>query len=916
MARSKKEVAPPTTHVAHTELARVQEALRVSEAGRQASRTFFEKSFHASPALMTIAHVADGRLIEVNPAFLRGSGYTREEVLGRSTLELGLWGRPSDRDEFIRRMQEQGIVRDFESDFRAKSGDVRTMLLNADLIEIGGPPCMLTVAVDITERRRREQVQDATYRISQAVLAAGDLLSLFGQLYVIIGGLMPARNFYIALLSADGTEVSFPYFIDERVDPPPPRPLANGFTEYVLQTGKPVLATAAELPGMLSARGEYHALEHRAAQRLGAPLLLGGRALGVIALQDYTNEHAYDSEDLRLLTFVAEQAAVAVHRRQAEDAMKAAEERYRGIFENSPEGLYVSSPAGKFLSANRALARMFGYRSPEEMLTDINDIGRQIYVKSGRRDEFFGLIKRGDEVTDFESEVIRHDGKKLWISESVRIIRNPAGEIIRFEGVAIDITQKREAARALQAAKDAADAASREKSHFLASVSHELRTPLNGILGYTQILRRDPALADKQREGVRVIHESAEHLLVLINDVLDLSKIEAGRIELHPVDFHLADFAAAAERVFAPRAREKNLLLETALAPALPVFVRGDEARLRQIVFNLLSNAVKFTARGGVVFSIEARAGEVLRFSVSDTGRGIADADLRRIFEPFTQVGEVGTSASGTGLGLAISRSLVEKMGGHLNVESRPGWGSRFWFEVPLPTATSATPRTVTAKRISGYDGERKRILIVDDNTANRGVMDGMLAPLGFEIRDAADGASGLAAAEEFKPDLVLMDLRLPGGIDGLEATRRLRAGPRGKELKIVAVSASAYDIDQRECREAGCDDFLAKPFREEELWDTIGRALKLTWQISDEDRGTISPSALLEKIPSASELDTLHEFARKGDIMGLRARLEALAASDLQLIPFTNALLELAGRFKMKAIRQYLERHRASASP
>jgi CheY-like chemotaxis protein len=193
--------------------------------------------------------------------------------------------------------------------------------------------------------------------------------------------------------------------------------------------------------------------------------------------------------------------------------------------------------------------------------------------------------------------------------------------------------------------------------------------------------------------------------------------------------------------------------------------------------------------------------------------------------------------------------------------------------------------------------------------------MDGMLAPLGFEIRDAADGASGLAAAEEFKPDLVLMDLRLPGGIDGLEATRRLRAGPRRKELKIVAVSASAYDIDQRECREAGCDDFLAKPFREEELWDTIGRALKLTWQISDEDRETISPSALLEKIPSASELDTLHEFARKGDIMGLRARLEALAATDVQLIPFTNALLELAGRFKMKAIRQYLERHRASAS-
>src|SRR5687768_12523825 len=209
---------PPNSAAGHgTELARVREALRLSEASRLESRTFFEKSFHASPALMTIARVADGRLIEVNAAFLTRSGFTRDEVIGRSTLELGLWARSSERDEFLQRMQKTGTVRDFEANFRAKSGEVRSLLLNADLLEIGGPTCMLTVAVDISERRRREQVQEATYGISRAVLAEGDLSSLFAEVHRIISGLMPAKNFYIALVSGDGREVSFPYFVDEIV---------------------------------------------------------------------------------------------------------------------------------------------------------------------------------------------------------------------------------------------------------------------------------------------------------------------------------------------------------------------------------------------------------------------------------------------------------------------------------------------------------------------------------------------------------------------------------------------------------------------------------------------------------------------------------------------------------------------------
>jgi PAS domain S-box-containing protein len=885
------------------------------EASQREARAYFEKSFHSSPALMAITRVTDGLITEANPAFLRGIGYTREEVIGKTTLEIGLWASPLQRDEYMRRFREEGAVRDLAAEIRGKNGQVRTLLINADLIELGGMHCALTVGIDITERRRREKVQTATYQISQAVLSGGDLGALFGSVHRIIADLMPAKNIYIALLSADGKVMSFPYFVDEHVPPPAPRPLGNGFTEYILHTGKPASVTAKELPGLLAARGTYVPLDRPAAQRLGAPLQVDGRSIGVIALQDYECYDAYGDEDLRLLNFVAEQTAVAIQRRQAEAAAARAQKRYQSIFENALEGLYITSPDGRFVSANPALARMLGYTSPEDLLTAVNDIKRQLYVQPNRRDDFFAAIQQSDELTDFESEIYRADGSTCWISESVRVVRRPDGSFDHFEGVATDITQRREAARVLREAKEAADAASRAKSYFLASVSHELRTPLNGILGYTQILRRDAGLTEKQRDGVRVIHESADHLLALINDVLDLSKIEAGRIELNPTDFALPEFAVAVERVFTPRAKEKSILFETAVGADLPAWVRSDEQRLRQIVFNLLSNAVKFTRAGGVVFSVQrvgaVDGGQVIRFSVSDTGVGIAPEDITKLFQPFAQVGNrTNAAATGTGLGLAISRSLVERMGGKLKVESKLGWGSRFWFDVTLPVAPAAPmAATIKKRRLVGYEGPRRRVLIVDDNAANRAVMVDMLAPLGFEVVEASSGLAAVSEARRFLPDLILMDLRLPGEIDGLEATRRLRKSERGSVLRIIAVSASAYDLDRTECIEAGCDEFLAKPFREEELWAMTERALGLTWKYADTDETRV-PFALTMQAPPAAEAAALYELAAKGDVVGLRTRAQSLMASDPKYAPFAQGVLDLAARFKMKAVRQFVSRY------
>lgn len=890
---------------------------RSSEAIRRESQDYFSKSFHASPALMLLADLATAKIIETNAAFLRASGFTREEVIGRTSIDLGVWVDKLERERVLAELRAKGCVHGYETVFRNKQGDPRYVLLNADVFELGGRPAMLITAIDLTERRRREQVQDATYRVSRAILAGGDLHALFSEVHRIIAGLMPARNFYIALLSPDGRSVSFPYFCDEhdrgRPQLPPARTLGLGFTEYVIESGRPTLILQSDLTRILSTRGDYHPPTVAPLIRLGAPLLIDGRPIGALALHDYDNAHAYNADDLALVDFVAQQAAAAVRRREAEQALARAERQFRGIFENAVEGLYQSSPDGRFLRVNPALARMLGYEFPEQMIAAVNDIRAQFYVEPRRREEFMQLMRSADEVSDFESEIYRRDGSRFWISESVRVIRRPDGEPDHFEGVVIDITARREAERALRAAKEAADEASRAKTQFLASMSHELRTPLNGILGYTQILRRDAALTEKQRGGVNIIHQSAEHLLALINDVLDLAKIEARKLELHPSEFGLPEFCQNVAEVFAPRAREKNLRLETAFAANLPRTVVCDAQRLRQVLFNLLSNAVKFTQLGGVVFSIERAPGGTVRFSVSDTGPGIPEADQARLFEPFAQLGDLGQRAGGTGLGLNVSRSIVEQMGSRLHVESRVGWGTRFWFDLHLREGGEPVDNSSAAPwRITGYEGPRRRVLVADDHEPNRVLLIDLLQPLGFEIVTATNGEEAVRVACESRPHLALLDVRMPR-LDGFSAARQIRAALGETAPVIIAVSASAHDHQHTMAAAAGCAAFFAKPFKDEDLFTLIGKSLGLTWRLTDTPapHETAPPFPTLPHPPSPAQADQLFELASSGDVAAVRAFAQKLATQDPRLAAFAQQVTELAARFKMKAIRSLVARYR-----
>jgi signal transduction histidine kinase/CheY-like chemotaxis protein len=487
----------------------------------------------------------------------------------------------------------------------------------------------------------------------------------------------------------------------------------------------------------------------------------------------------------------------------------------------------------------------------------------------------------------------------------------------------------------LREAKRAAEIASEAKSAFLANMSHELRTPLNAILGFAQILRRSPQATAEQRARLEIIRRNGDHLLAMINEILDLSKIEAGRLTLYEREVGLRSLLTGIAETFMPRLADKNVAFRLDVAADVPERVRVDETKLRQVLFNLLGNAQKFTERGSVTLGARvvnwdgaAEAGTKpgiahVEFWVTDSGVGIASAEQSRLFEPFMQTRAGVALAQGTGLGLAISQRLVQLMGGVIRCESREGQGSRFAFRLPLPVARGATgPGSQSdgaggARIVMGYKGERRRLLVVDDEAANRAVLRGLLEPLGFSVEECAGGAACVEAFRRQAADAVLLDLRMPGALDGYATARALRRLPGGTEPAIIAVSASVFESDRQTAIDAGCDDFLPKPFDEERLFATLGECLDLAWSYVEHPAARVSGEAggaggaLMPagaRLP-AKEAEELLELARRGDLRALRERLAEVAGRHPECAALVAHIDGLAAGFQLGRLRQELRR-------
>jgi signal transduction histidine kinase/DNA-binding NarL/FixJ family response regulator len=506
---------------------------------------------------------------------------------------------------------------------------------------------------------------------------------------------------------------------------------------------------------------------------------------------------------------------------------------------------------------------------------------------------------------------------------------------VALEAANADLEQRVEARTIeLKDAKLSADAANHAKSEFLANMSHELRTPLNGILGYAQILQQSKILPDKEQKGIEIIHQCATHLLTLINDILDLSKIEARKLDLQPQDVHLPALLQGVVEICQIKAEQKHLLFRYQPDADLPLGVTVDEKRLRQILINLLGNAIKFTQQGGVSFKIQVldRMEEEkeepiatrsfgsyrLRFQVADTGVGMSAAQLEKIFLPFEQVGDHTKQTEGTGLGLSISQKIVTLMGSTLEVQSEPGKGSRFWFDVTVAEAKdwAIVHRAPRQGTVIGFKDSPRKILVIDDRWENRSVLVNFLEPLGFELAEASDGQAGLEQVKIFQPDLIITDLMMPV-MDGFEFLHHLQQLPSFADIPVLVSSASVFASDQQRSLEAGGTAFLAKPVQVAELLDLLKTHLKLTWiyeQNTEADRASPSifqPQSTDEIVPPhPTDLNHLHTLAMKGLINDLMTELDRLETGDLALIPFIKHLRQLAKRFQVKQIREFLKQY------
>ncbi len=699
----------------------------------------FSKAFRSSPNAITITRISDGTHIEVNDSFCRMIGYSHEQIIGKTAVELNFWATLAERDRMIQMLKNKTALHNYELKFRNKSGAERTALLSIETIDIDGQACFLSISSDITDRQK------------------------------------------------------------------------------------------------------------------------------------------------------------------AETALREAEEKYRNIYQNALNGIFQTAGDGKYISANPALANLYGYESPAELIAAQPNFKNQLYVKPNRRHEFTALIDEYGILSNFEAEIYRKDGSIIWISENCRAVCDDAGNLLYHEGFIKDITDSKQAEFKMLQAKEAAEAANKAKSTFLANMSHELRSPLNAVIGFAQVMIRSKTLSQENQEDVGIILRSGEHLLALINQVLDLSKIEAGRTTVYEKSFDLYRLLGDLEDMFALKAEEKGLQLMFDREAEVPHYICTDEVKLRQVLINLLNNSIKFTSEGGVSVQVKGGRRKVsknstdqlpgrywLHFEVQDTGAGIAAEEIPQLFEAFVQTKTGKDSQEGTGLGLAISRQFVQLMGGEISVSSDVEKGALFEFDIQVHLVEAADiENKKTKSRVVSLEPNQPtyRLLIVDDKPLNRQLLVKLLSPLGFELREANNGQEAVDIFREWEPHLIWMDMRMPV-MDGYEATKQIKTTTGGQATAIVALTASVLEEERAVILSAGCDDFMRKPFREEDIFAAIGKHLGVRYiyedpapvsvaGLGDSSQQVLTPEALASLSP-----EWMAQF--KQNILSVD--MEAIASSIAQI--------------------------------
>jgi PAS domain S-box-containing protein len=640
----------------------------------------------------------------------------------------------------------------------------------------------------------------------------------------------------------------------------------------------------------------------------------------VSATSTFDGEHRF-AGSFAMLTDITE-------RRRAEEALRRSEAYLAEGQRQSHTGSWAWNPVTlQTLYWSEEMFRIFGL-NPQDGLPTAEVFWQRIHPEDlGCARELLMKAARRSMVYEHEHRIVLSDGTVKHIHAIGHPVLDENGQVAEYVGTAMDVTERQRAedelrkhrenledmvrrrTEQLAEAKARAEAANREKSQFLANMSHELRTPLNAVLGFSRLLKSGPDVTPRQQEALHIIVRSGEHLLNLINNVLDMAKIESGRVVLEEFEVDLHRLLHEIQSLMGVGAAEKGLQFALESAPDLPRFVAVDAGKLRQVLLNLVGNAIKYTDSGGV--KLRARLGSregtekaQVRFEVEDSGPGISQQDCQRIFFPFVQ-GSQASAQAGTGLGLAICKQYVELMGGQIGITSEPGKGSVFYFSIPVSVLPSvAEPEEPKHGRILGLaDGQpRHRLLIVEDQAENRLLLRKLLDPIGFELSEAVNGKEAVALFDQLRPDLIWMDVRMPV-MDGMEAVRRIRATKAGADTKIIALTAHALEEERSAIMAGGCDDFVRKPFREQEIFEALARHLHLKFiyekapglESTPEAPGLALRPEQLEGLPTEL-LRELRQAVVELDTARTQALIKQVAERDASLGRALNTLATQLG--------------------
>lgn len=815
----------------------ISETLRVQQALAQ-SNLLLQDLFDNASDLIQITD-ATGQFIFVNKAWYNTLEYSPEDIRMMRMQDVV---HPDDAAMLRSTLDKaaiEGAVGNFETCFVSRSG--RKINLRGSInysFEEGKPAIYRAVLHDVTEQIRSEKAQTLYYNLSKLTVNSTNLEMLYHNFYMELKKTIEVDSFLIALRNEKDQSVYFPYYVNS--DYAPDEGIhGRAFAEYALTFDRPMFFYDDMLKRIIQSN-DIHMEEVLPQTWMGVPLKIDQRVIGLIVLQSYKDRKMYNKRDLDLLNFISGQLATAIQRTQNQEKINEQNARLQAIFES---GQHLMWSVNKDLNITRFNGN---YANSLRLLYNINLVAGMslpdIYRQNDREQVYFWLDKYKLALSgypqQFERKMTGINGEEYWYEVFLNpIITTNSFEVDEVAGVAHNITVKKKAADELRLAKDLAEHSLEVKKRFLSNMSHEIRTPMNGIIGMIDLLSEAENLEPEYRQYITTIKKSSETLLYILNDILDLSKIEAGKMELRKVPISLMNMMDKLIALFQQRALQKDIAFSYHISADVPLYIVADETRLLQILSNLTSNALKFTEKGSIEIVLEVaqqpdandilldehEQGYLLKAKVIDTGIGIAKEQQELLFQKFSQLDNSYTkSYGGTGLGLSISQELCRLMHGDIGVESEQGVGSTFWFTFRAKACGAEEVvieegEQLRETQISGQILSNPHVLVVDDNSVNLNVARSILKRAGCNVSVARSGKEAIEMVQQQNFDLIFMDVQMPV-MNGIETTQHIKQLGLQQLPPIVAMTAFSMQEERDSFLQAGMDDFIAKPIKAQTL--------------------------------------------------------------------------------------------------